>query len=140
MSSTKQRGDKAEKQVIQILESNNIYAIQSPRTMKRIWTKKGIMFVSQSNDYWNIFDVLGKSSTNKTTRYIQVKSTAPHVSTMKPLIKEFADKYGNEHDLFQIWQKVSRRGFIVHHYNHMSTKEWLKTFVDFKGRVVDVFK
>ena len=88
---SKQKGDKHERECEQILKNLRFLTMKSPRTMKRIFVKGKILYVSQANDFFNLWDVVAKK--DKKTRWIQVKSTLPDVSSAKKAIEEFYEKY-----------------------------------------------
>jgi len=63
MMSTKSSGSKIEKIARDILVSQG-YAVQlAQRTMKRVPTAHGIIYVSSENDFFNVFDLIAISET-----------------------------------------------------------------------------
>lgn len=139
MTSNKQKGDKTEKEVMAILQSQGYNVIRSPRTMKRIFTPKGIMFISQANDFWGLFDLCAKvkdGAMNK-TYWIQCKFKTPdNVYTAKKDIEDFNVGSCCPHEETQIWLKVPRKGFIIYKYLYGT---WEKIYVDLHGNNKEPF-
>jgi len=138
MVSNKQKGDKHELEVAKILEKEDLLVNKSPRTMKRIWTPKGMMYVSQANDYFGLFDIVCKSANPNLTSWIQVKTNPTDVSSSKPEIKEFSKKYCNDDfESVEIWLRVARKGFVI--YVLDEDLLWTKFYINLKGEFVDPF-
>lgn len=132
MSSTIQKGNRAEVLAMEILESKGWNVIRSPRTMKCIGPGR---FISQANDYFGLYDLIAKKA--NFTIWIQVKSTAPHVSTIKPKIAEFHQNYMGVTESSEVWQKVPRKGFIKHVYSTYD-KQWMKEKINLKGESLEL--
>jgi hypothetical protein len=140
MASNKAKGDKVERDVLAVLQSYELLAMKSPRTMKRIFTPRGPMFVSQANDFFGLFDIICKNLVCETV-YIQVKSTSSGVSSAKKGIEEFCNKWCNERDICEIWLKVPRTGYVIFYTRepYLGTEGWKKRFIDLKGQYVEPF-
>jgi len=133
MVSAKAKGNAVENAVKKILEDQGFIVMKSPRTMKCI-SRGGIgpaFFVSQSNDFFNLYDLVAKKK--GWTRWIQVKSTSSGTSSAKKPIQEFHDNYNSNSESSEIWQKVPRRGFVVYNYRTIF-ENWEKIFLDLKGQ------
>ena len=141
MVSNKQKGDKAELEVNKILLNQGFIINPAPRTMKRVYTPKGIIYVSQRNDHWGLFDVEARhKETPRVTFHIQVKSNAIDVSKTKPKIMDWFNKYCKiETDYVEIWLRVSRKSFIRYCYVH-KTRDWEKEYSNLKGDYCEPFK
>lgn len=130
MVNKKQKGDKAEKEVVQMLEKRGYVVMRSPRTMRMIGKGR---FISQSNDYFNLYDICAKKSSPKkviSTRWIQVVSTSSHASEMRKKIQEFHLAYNNPYETSEVWQRVSRLGFAIYLY---ARGQWTRTYVNLQG-------
>ena len=80
--------------------------------MRRVQTIKGPIFVSQTNDFFTLFDILAKK--DHKTYWIQVKSNDCNTSRCKKPISKFYDDLCNtNNEVVQIWQRVPRRGFKI---------------------------
>jgi len=110
--------------------------MKSPRTMKRVYTPKGMIYISQANDFFGLFDFVCKNTIDETF-WIQAKSNQTDVSSAKPKIEKFIRKYSNRYDIFQIYLYVKKKGFIV--YNFIADK-WIKHYINFKGETTTPFK
>jgi len=64
----------------------------------------------QNVDVFNLFDVLSKKR-GFLTYWVQVKTNKCAPGDVKKAISEFAEKYGNENDRFEIWSWFDRKGF-----------------------------
>lgn len=120
--SNKSKGQKYENEVAKILEETGWKVFKAQRTMRFIGKGR---FISQSNDLFNLFDLVAKKPLpNGTidTRWIQVKYdiTGSNVSTAKPKIAEFAQKYTCEHEICEIWHKRPRKPWRILYYD----EEW----------------
>lgn len=136
--SNKSKGDATERQVKSILESKEWLVINSPRTMKRIFIKGRIIWVSQANDFFNNFDHCAKK--NNKTLWIQTKfKNSGNASSAKKDITYFANEYTSEHEECQIWLKVPRKGFVIYKYDKISN-EWKKEFITLKGDECEQFR
>lgn len=135
--SPKKKGDETERKIELILKSrpDTIY-MKSPRTMKRIWTPKGMIYISQANDFFGLFDFVHKNMLNETF-WIQAKSNQTDVSTAKHKIEKFIKTYSNHYDICQIYLYVKRKGFVI--YNFIDNK-WVKQYINFKGDFIKQFK
>ena len=146
----KKKGDKAELESYKILESLGYIVNPAPRTMKGIFIKGRIIYISQRNDHWGLFD--GEAKKDKNTLYFQVKSNASHISEPKKGIEEFYDKYCSEYETCEIWLRVKRKGFVIYklslvHQEGYSTEYmddgspfWKKRYINLKGESVEEFK
>ena len=142
MISKKQKGDNAEKKVDYILKKSGLFAIRSPRTMKRILIKGKMMYISKDNDYFNLYDFIAKSKNEdkyqSKTFYIQVKSNVSDVSKCKKPISLFHNLHCNIFEYSQIWLYVKSKGFVIWNYN-TNTKKWDKNFMNLNGKVIEPF-
>lgn len=130
MSSNIQKGNRAEVKAMEILQNRGWNVIRSPRTMKCIAPGR---FISQANDFYGLWDIIAKK--DNLTKWIQVKSTAPHVSTAKKEIALFHQKFMCSHESSEIWQKIPRKGFLIHVYGS-EIWEWKKQMINLKGDAI----
>jgi len=151
----KQIGDKRENEVYKILRDKNWIINPAPRTMRRIFSKGKIFFVSQRNDHWGLFDGTARNDQKKVLHF-QVKSDSSDVSKAKKGIEEFYDKYCSNYEFCEIWLRVKKKGFIIYglEYNSMGSvailngKEnyefgkflWNKRYINLKGEECPEFK
>jgi hypothetical protein len=106
--------------------------------MKMVFIKGKRFYVSQDNDFFNQYDICAKKE--GATYWIQVKSHSSDTSHAKPDIKAFHMLHNNDKfELSQIWQRVSRKGFVIYTLNN-NTHEWEKDFIDIKGNFCEPFK
>ena len=136
MVSCKQKGDKAEREVYKIFESWGYIVNPAPRTMRTVFSKGKMFYVSQRNDHWGCFD--GEARTEGHGVLFQVKSNITDVSKVKIKIMKWAIKYGHESELFDIWLRVARKGYV--RYLLVDNKEWIRDYYDFKGIEKEPFK
>lgn len=137
----KQKGDAAERDVHKILLSQGYNTIKAPRTMKRIWVKGRIIWVSQANDFYGLFDHIAKKRTDGSllTLWIQTKSNSCDVYKTKKEIEEFEKEFCGINELCQIWLRVKRKGFVIYYQNSI-IDGWDKDFVDLKGNPCEPYK
>ena len=137
---SKKKGDRRELESYKIIESWGYIVNPAPRTMRRIFAKGRMFFVSQRNDHWGLFD--GEAKQNKRTLYFQVKSDPADVSKAKKGIEEFYKKYCNEYETCEIWLRIKRKGFIIYKYtvNNILQFHWEKRYINLKGESVEEFK
>lgn len=69
--SNKKLGDEFEKQCKEHLEQEGYTVMRSPRTMRRVFLGKKMIFVSSSNDFYGHYDLCAKKDGK--TRWIQCK-------------------------------------------------------------------
>jgi len=132
----KKKGDKAEREVYKIFESWDYIINPAPRTMRRIFVKGKIIYISQRNDHWGLFD--GEARQGKQKIHFQVKSQSCDVSKAKCEIVNFAFQYGCIHEMFHIWLRVPRKGYV--RYLLVDSGIWIKDFYDFNGVEKEPFK
>lgn len=141
MTSAKKKGDQSEREALAILESQGWTTIKSPRTMKRVFLPGGKqIFVSQSNDFFNLFDLIAKQ--NGDTLWIQVKGAPSDVYKAKPSIADFQRTLCCKNESCQIWLRVPRKGFILYkiRLGDTATEDtWSKNCIDLKGNDVEDF-
>lgn len=153
--SSKKKGDRRELESYKILESQGYIVNPAPRTMRRVFAKGRMFFVSQRNDHWGLFD--GEAKKDKNTLYFQVKSDSSDVSKAKKGIEEFYKKYCSEYETCEIWLRVKRRGFVIYFLRYGRLKVdgttnslgvvglveelvWEKRYINLKGESVEEFK
>lgn len=153
--SSKKKGDRRELESYRILESQGYIVNPAPRTMRRIFAKGRLFFVSQRNDHWGLFD--GEAKQNKRTLYFQIKSDQADVSKAKKGIEEFYKKYCNEYETCEIWLRVKIKGFVIYHLKHQNAGNvmmnpngediyefgefiWKKRYINLKGEECEPFK
>ena len=133
----KQKGDKAEKELFDHYNNkNDCVCIRSPRTMRRIFTPKGAIFISRANDFFGLFDLLVKFE-NKHANWIQVKTNPNDVYTAKNKIEQFYNKYCSSFEFVSIALRVNRKGWVFYQY---IDKTWIKTYYDFNMDFRSSFK
>ena len=142
MPSAKAKGDKYENDVAKCLKLRGHNIQKAHRTMRLVFTPdKRRIYVSQSNDFWGLFDVISKFGVD--SYYIQVKGHVSDVYRCQPSIAEFADKHGNRYDYFQVWLRVPRKGFVVWTWREMNNRKvknkWYKNYFNLKGQPVEAF-
>lgn len=129
MPNKKQKGNVAELQLKTIYE-NKGYAVERARaTLKMIGKGR---FISTPNDLYGLFDLCCKCKVH--TLWIQVKHTGSgQIGEYKPKIREWANKYCCNADIFILAEKVPRKGFILH---EIREREYLKHYMNLKGEFV----
>jgi len=136
MSNAKKKGDAREKQVQKILEGQGRLVLPAQRTMKPIYTPKGVRYISQANDFYGLFDGMYRQD-NRAIVWYQVKSDMSDVYKAKKAICEWMNNYANftlEHA--EVWMYVYRKGYRVWTYIPVKD-EWLESFINFKGISID---
>ena len=118
MANTKDKGNKYEREVKNILDRMGALVQPSERKMFRYYDKKKKKWCwgSKDNDFYNAFD--GMYIFTGQVYYYQVKSgDAGNVSRARTKIKKFlheVDKQGNHQFKCQIWERAQINGKI--HY------------------------
>lgn len=136
-TNSKQKGTMAEKQMVIILEKMGYNAIRSPRTMKRIFVKGRVMFVSGANDFFGLFDIIAKKKSYG-NEFIQVKHEGSGgVREARAKIRRFMQEYGALSDRFSVAEKYPRKGFKIHYINE---EGYEPLYVNLKGEYVEPFK
>lgn len=129
--SKKKRGDINENKYKEFLEKKGYVVCKSPRTMKRIWTPRGMIFISQANDMFGLYDGIAVKK-GELPIYYQVKSNPTHCYESMPKIKLFHDEYLQHCVNSEVVLHVSRKGWCIWKYNN-SIMEWNKVFYNNKG-------
>ena len=132
---SKKKGDKAELEVNKILIKWGYIINPAPRTMVYIPTIK--RYVSKRNDHWGLFDVEARNLIHHLL--IQVKTNYSDVSTAKKKIEKFEKYIDSESSISQIWERVQKKGFIIHHYEGGKVNVWFRDYINFKGKDCDEF-
>jgi hypothetical protein len=128
--SAKSKGDKYEREVFRYLTNSGYTVELAHRTMRRIFVKGKVLFVSQRNDFFGLFDLFALSP-SLPMEWVQVKSDTSDVYKAKKKISAWVQKFKRFDDAVQVWQRVARKGFIVHIYCP-SDDSWFKTEILFK--------
>lgn len=112
MVSKVQKGNKAENECVELHKKlcPDCVIMKAQRTMKPIYIKGKQVFVSQSNDFFGLFDIMVFSPT-KTKLFIQVKSNLSHVPEAYRKCLEFYNKYLNESDGVCVALRIPKKGW-----------------------------
>ena len=134
MTSAKKLGDRYELEVKHILESRGYLVEMAHRTMRRIFAKGKMFYVSQRNDFFGLFDLCSVHPVQDTL-WIQVKSDTSDVYKAKKKILQWVNDY-NISDDYEVWQRIKRKGFIIHYHSSLG---WSKNYINLKGKTVPKF-
>jgi len=133
---SKKKGDTREKQVKKLLELKGYLVMAAQRTMKPIYTKNGVRYFSQANDFYGLFDGLYRYKNRKLVWY-QVKSDMSDVYKAKKAISEWVYDHANYIcEEFEVWMYVKREGFKIYSYLPVN-EDWKESFINFKGLIID---
>jgi len=127
---SKEKGAKAEKEVENIYKNRGYFVMRAKRSMKPIYIQGKTRYVSQDNDFFNLFDICAKNKEGETV-WIQVKTGISNVSKAKRDI-EFKQEYF-EVDLLEIWARIKNKGYKVYLYDG---DDWNVTNCNFKGEII----
>lgn len=115
------KGNRAEELVKKYLENRGYLVIRSPRTQQAVFIGGRRKYVSRSNDFFNLYDLIAKKE-NKTL-WIQVKSNLCNAYSVKPEIFEFAKQYCDDNsESCEIWVYQKNKGYAVFRINGDSWK------------------
>jgi hypothetical protein len=146
MISNKKRGDINENKFKEFLEKKGYLVCKSPRTMKRIWTPKGMFYVSQANDMFGLFDGIAVRNISENSWvvpiYYQVKSSPEECYRSMPALKEFHKKYLHINGESIMALHVARKGWVLWHSDFGivdDDKFWKKKYYNHKGQEIESF-
>jgi hypothetical protein len=137
MVSKVQRGNKSENECVELHKKlcPKCVIMKAQRTMKPIYIKGKQVFVSQSNDFFGLFDIIMLSPA-KTKMFIQVKSNPSHVPEAYRNCLEFYNKYLNEDDAICVALRIPKKGWKMKAYS-MEDGEVI-TYFKLNGERVDI--
>ena len=107
--------------------------MKAQRTMKPIYIKGKQVFVSQSNDFFGLFDIMVFSPT-KTKLFIQVKSNPSHVPEAMRNCRAFFDRYLNEDDVICLALRIPKKGWKLQIHSML---EYTTVYYKLDGTKVD---
>lgn len=136
MVSKVQRGNKNENECVELHKKlcPNCVVMKAQRTMKPVFIKGKTVFLSQSNDFFGLFDIIILSPA-KTKLFIQVKSNPSHVPEAYRNCLEFYNNYLNEDDAISIALRIPKKGWKMKAYS-MKDGEVI-TYFKLNGERVD---
>lgn len=136
MVSKVQRGNKNENECVELHKKlcPKCAIMKAQRTMKPIYIKGKQVFVSQSNDFFGLFDIIVFSPL-KTKLFIQVKSNPSHVPEAYRDCMEFYNNYLNEDDAISIALRVPKKGWKMKSYSYIGGEQI--SYFNLKGERVD---
>lgn len=137
MKSNKKKGDMAEKELYDLIKKKNpeLMVTRSPRTMKRVFIKGRIVYVSQANDFCDgLYDLMIKNNKGLTT-WIQVKAgSSNNVYTALKKIRAKKQYFNPDTEFICVYLRVARKGWVIYDL------EGDKAFYDLKLNPVGPFK